>query len=160
MSEDEQPEEQEPKKGSKLPILLGIILAIVGGGAGFYLTWSGTILGAPEEVVAEEEPEEGLPDLEYISMDQLVISLPPSSRSKHLVFRGSLEVPSSYKADVEKLLPRITDVMNSYLRALDPGDFEAPAALVAIRAQLLQRIKIIVGQKRVNDLLVLEFVLN
>jgi len=118
MSEDEQPEEQEPKKGSKLPILLGIILAIVGGGAGFYLTWSGTILGAPEEVV------------------------------------------SSYKADVEKLLPRITDVMNSYLRALDPGDFEAPAALVAIRAQLLQRIKIIVGQKRVNDLLVLEFVLN
>jgi flagellar FliL protein len=57
-------------------------------------------------------------------------------------------------------LPRIVDVMNSYLRAIDPAEFDDSAALVRMRVQLLRRIQIVTGDGRVRDLLVTEFVLN
>ena len=65
-----------------------------------------------------------------------------------------------YAAEVTLLLPRIVDVMNGYLRALDPKVMEDPAALVRIRAQMLRRIQIVTGEGRVRDLLITEFVLN
>ena len=58
------------------------------------------------------------------------------------------------------LLPRIVDVMNGYLRALDAAELENPAALVRLRAQMLRRIQIVTGEGRVRDLLITEFVLN
>ena len=57
-------------------------------------------------------------------------------------------------------MPRILDVMNSYLRAIDTGSLEDPAAMVRLRAQMLRRIQIVTGEGRVRDLLVTEFVLN
>jgi flagellar FliL protein len=63
-------------------------------------------------------------------------------------------------AEVTLLLPRILDVLNSYLRAIDVAEIEDSAALVRIRAQLLRRIQIVTGEGRVRDLLVTEFVLN
>jgi flagellar FliL protein len=58
------------------------------------------------------------------------------------------------------LLPRIADVLNGYMRAIDVTQLEDPAALVRMRAQLLRRIQIVTGEGRVRDLLVTEFVLN
>ncbi len=75
-------------------------------------------------------------------------------------FRAQLEVPSKYKADVETLLPRVVDVLNSYLRALETGDLTDPSALVRLRAQMLRRVQIVTGEGRVNDLLIMEFVVN
>ena len=57
-------------------------------------------------------------------------------------------------------MPRIVDVMNGYLRALDAAELENPAALVRLRAQMLRRIQIVTGEGRVRDLLITEFVLN
>ena len=56
--------------------------------------------------------------------------------------------------------PRVVDVLNSYLRALEPSDLEANSILVRLRAQMLRRIQIVTGAGRVNDLLIMEFVLN
>ena len=57
-------------------------------------------------------------------------------------------------------MPRVIDVLNSYLRALEIGDIADAAALVRLRAQMLRRIQIVTGAGRVNDLLIMEFVLN
>jgi flagellar FliL protein len=65
-----------------------------------------------------------------------------------------------YREDVEHLLPRIVDIMNGYLSALETEDFESPAIIVRLRSQLLRRIQVVTGIERVNDLLVMEFVLN
>ena len=59
-----------------------------------------------------------------------------------------------------QMLPRIVDVMNGYLRAMDKAVLEDPAGLVRMRAQILRRIQIVTGEGRVRDLLVTEFVLN
>jgi flagellar FliL protein len=62
--------------------------------------------------------------------------------------------------EVTLLLPRIMDVLNGYLRAIDITQLEDPAALIRIRAHMLRRIQIVTGEGRVRDLLITEFVLN
>ena len=58
------------------------------------------------------------------------------------------------------LRPRILDVLNGYLRAVEVAELEDPSALVRLRAQMLRRIQVVAGEGRVNDLLISEFVLN
>ncbi len=155
---------EEPAARSKLPLIIGLVLAIAGGAGGFFAVQSGVLGlgGAPEQQSVEEEvlTASPLPDVSFVEVPPLLISLDPASDTPHLRFRGSLEVPSKYAAEVTEVLPRVQDVMNSYLRALEPEDLSAPAALVRLRAQMLRRIKLVVGDDRVRDLLVLEFVLN
>ncbi|SMX26291.1 Flagellar FliL protein [Pelagimonas phthalicica] len=162
-------EEVEEKKPSKLPMIIGVVLALAGGGGGFFAVQSGLLGGGTDsekhdssaEAHAEETVETApLPDVSFIEVPQLVISLGPKAQASHLRFRASLEVPKNYTTEVESILPRVQDVLNSYLRALDPRDLEAPGALIKLRGQMLRRIRLVAGEGRVSDLLVLEFVLN
>lgn len=149
-------EQTVPKKRRILPLLLVGLLACVLGGAGFYVTWSGLLLGES----AQAEAATPLPDIGFVPIDPVVISLPETARSTHLRFTAQLEVGTPHKADVVLLLPRIVDVLNGYLRAIDVAELEDPTALVRIRSQLLRRIQLVTGEGRVRDLLVTEFVLN
>jgi flagellar FliL protein len=59
---------------------------------------------------------------------------------------------------VERLSPRVLDILNSYLRAIDIAILEDPGALITVRAQMLRRIQIVIGEDFVTDLLITEFV--
>lgn len=156
MAEAAEPVVAPPKK-SKKPLLIGGLLAIALGGGGFYATWSGMILGAAEE---HTDPAEPLPDIAFVPIEPLVISIGALADKRYLRFASQLEVTGAQAADVTLLLPRIVDVLNGYLRAIDPLQFDDPAALVRMRAQMLRRIQIVTGDGRVRDLLITEFVLN
>ncbi|KIN65937.1 Flagellar basal body-associated protein FliL [Sulfitobacter noctilucae] len=162
MPEADTTEDEKPKKASKLPLIIGLVLALAGGGGGFYATWSGMILGdGPETAEAEETLEiKPGPDVSYVDVDPLVISMRAPSNANHLMFRATLEVPALAQETVEKLLPRVIDVLNSYLRALEPRDLEDPAALTRLRAQMLRRVQVVAGADNIKDLLIMEFVLN
>lgn len=164
-------EEVAERKPSKLPLIIGLVLALAGGGGGFFAVQSGLLglggrgadaaHGAPADAHAEPHVEtKALPDVAFVEVPPLTISLGPNAQSRHLRFRASLEVPSNYKAEVEGIMPRVQDVLNSYLRALEARDLEAQGALIKLRGQMLRRIKLVAGEGRVRDLLVLEFVLN
>lgn len=156
----ETPNEDAPlKKKSKLPILIGLVLALVLGGGGFYATWSGMIFGVPHDEPAEVAAAP-LPDIAFVPVEPIIISLASSASAKHLRFTSQLEVAKPMIAEVTLLLPRIMDVLNGYLRAVDVAQLENPSALVRIRAHLLRRIQIVTGEGRVRDLLITEFVLN
>jgi len=151
--------EEAPPKKSKMPLILSLVLALVGGGGGFYLTWSGMIMGdETESDVADTDNLAPIGDFVYVPIDPLVISLRQPAQSKHLRFRAQMEVPSKYRADVEKLLPRVTDILNGYLRAVKVEDLESPSILLRLRSQMLHRIEVVVGPDRVKDLLIMEFV--
>ena len=75
-------------------------------------------------------------------------------------FSAQLEVPPDRVIEVEGIKPRIVDVLNGYLRAVETADLEDPAALVRLRAQMLRRVQIVAGEGRVSDLLIMEFVMN
>ena len=161
MAETEEPKDDAPpKKGSKKGLLLGLVLALALGGGGFYATWSGLILGGSK---AKEHADQGpspLPDIAFIPVDPVTISLGPAARASQLRMQSQLEVEKAYSADVTLLMPRILDVLNSYLRAVDVAEIEDPAALVRLRAQMLRRVQMVVGDGRVRDLLITEFAVN
>lgn len=162
-------EDDAPKK-SKLPLILGFVLALVGGGGGFFAVSSGMLFGnAPEsdtEEAAKETPakaeatkQEALAAT-FIPLDPLVVSISANGAARFLRFTAQLEVAAEHEEEVTAVLPRVVDVMNGYLRAVEPADLEDPTILIRIRGQLLRRIQVVVGPDRVKDLLVMEFVLN
>lgn len=153
---------EAPVKSKKLPLILGLVLAIAGAGGGFYASTSGLLFGGDEEDThdAPAAPAEPLPDIAYVPVEPITISLTGNRHVRHLRFRGQLEVNAADQKDVETILPRVVDVMNSYLRALDVSELENPQALSRMRGQILRRIQVVAGQGRIRDLLVMEFVLN
>jgi flagellar FliL protein len=160
MAKAEATEEEAPKKRSKKPLLIGLVLALVLGGGGFYATFSGMILGSDDAHAAEEHAPGPLQGIAFVPLETIVISLGPDSGSEHLRFTAQLEVSDSAAADVTTLSPRILDVLNSYLRAIDTASIEDPQAMARLRAQMLRRIQIVAGEGRVRDLLITEFVLS
>lgn len=160
MAEAALPQDAAPKKKSKLPLLIGLALFLIGGGGGFYAVWSGLVFGAADHAETETHAGTTAPEIAFVEIAPLVVSVGDSAAARHLKFASSLEVSQAAQAEVQALLPRILDVLNGYLRAVDPKDLEDPAALVRLRAQLLRRIQLVTGEGRVRDLLVTEFVLN
>ncbi|MDU9006574.1 flagellar basal body-associated FliL family protein [Sedimentitalea todarodis] len=154
-----------PVKSKKLPLILGLVLAIAGAGGGFYVSSSGLLFGHGESIDADghgapDAHTEPLPDIAFVAIEPITISLTGNKHVRHLRFRSQLEVNGAHQEDVELILPRIVDVLNSYLRALDVTEFEEPQALSKLRGQMLRRVQVVAGQGRVRDLLVMEFVLN
>ncbi|MGR3461366.1 MAG: flagellar basal body-associated FliL family protein [Roseovarius sp.] len=158
---------------SRLPLVIGLVLALAGGGGGFYAAQAGLLpfgpgtsgqldaaVGGGEEAASPAEAVVDFGDLVYVPIEALVISFADGGRSRHLRFRAELEVPADAAAEVTRVMPRIVDVLNTYLRALRIADLEESAALPRLRAQMLRRVQVVVGAPRVNDLLVMEFVLN
>lgn len=167
MAEAESAEESEApkKKRSALPLLLGVILSVGLGGGGFYASYSGLLdLGGSSEGESDHQEEEvsheTLPDIEFVPIDPLIVTLAGSGPVRHLRFRAELEVAHGEKSGVTSMMPRILDAMNGYLRAVTVSDLERSTALLTLRAQMLRRVQLVVGETRVRDLLVTEFVLN
>ena len=162
-------EEEAPKK-SKLPLILGLVLALAGGGGGFYAVSSGMLLGgaADESHDAKETADDSKGDAEttkaapamFLPLDPLVISIPSNGGARFLRFTAQIEVAPAYAEEVAAITPRIVDVMNGYLRAVELSDLEDQNVLLRLRGQLLRRIQVVAGPDRVKDLLVMEFVLN
>lgn len=158
---DELAEPPKPKS-SKLPLLIGLVLAILGGGGGF--VFMNKTPAADDAPVVASPAEEKMADpatsaTEFVALDPLLIT-PPAIGGKILRFTAQLEVTPASRAEVEQLKPRIVDVFNTYLRAIEPADFEKPEVLVLLRAHLLRRISLVVGENKVTDVLIMEFVLN
>lgn len=163
MAETKESDQQEPKKRSKKPFLIGGLLALILGGGGFYAAWSGMILASADHAEAghvEDTPSSPLPDIAFVPIPPLVINMGANGRAQHLRFQAQLEVRKSAEQEVIGLLPRIVDVLNGYLRAVETAELEQRTALVRLRAQMLRRVQVVTGEGRVRDLLIMEFVLN
>lgn len=153
-----------PSKPSKLPLLIGLLLGLLAAAGGYVVT-SGMFGAEPNSHDAAADYDDGHGDaapvgaVAYVPIDPLLISINGDGASL-LRFTAQLEVTPDQAATVASLRPRIIDVMNTYLRAVQPTDFTDPNALPRLRANLLRRIEIVVGGGAVQDLLIMEFVLN
>ncbi|MEZ5777410.1 MAG: flagellar basal body-associated FliL family protein [Paracoccaceae bacterium] len=151
---------EAPEKKSMLPLILGAVLMLALGGGGFYAVYSGVVFGHSGGASENEPQVDALPDIAFVPIDPLVVALGKEPSRRYLHFTAQLEVASPFQADVVHLLPRILDVLNGYLRAVEVRELEDPAALIRLRAQMLRRVQMVTGEGRVRDLLVTEFVIN
>mgnify|MGYP001032564453 CR=1 FL=1 len=166
---------QEPAPKSKKPLLIGLVAALLMGGGGFYATYSGLVGGGGGEDGGHESAgDDGhgggkdgseaaakiLGNVAFVPLDPIMVSMPPGSPSRHLRFAGQLEVVPGKAEAVVAVMPRILDVLNTYLRAVEVSDLEEPASAARLRAQMLRRVQVVTGEGLVKDLLVTEFVMN
>ncbi|MCO8143792.1 flagellar basal body-associated FliL family protein [Rhodovulum tesquicola] len=156
---------EAPPKRSKKPLIFGVVGALVLGGGAFFAIYSGMILGGSDKQAAAHDSSGKVTDsmlgsVAFVPVEPMIISLGPESQRRHLRFQAQLEVTPAYQPEVALLMPRVLDVLNSYLRAVEAAEFERPTALITLRAQMLRRVQLVTGPDRVRDLLITEFVLN
>lgn len=151
-------------KASKLPLILGFILALAGGAGGFLATTMGLLpFGSKGENDASDTPSELIlisEDVAFVSLDPINVTLPPGSGRSLLRLSIELDVAPQNAAAVEAIKPRVTDILNTYLHALQVSDLESPSALLWLRTQLLHRVQVVAGPGIIRDLLITEFILN
>ncbi|MEX0317808.1 MAG: flagellar basal body-associated protein FliL [Ruegeria sp.] len=156
-------DEAEQKSG-KAGLILAGVLALAGAAGGYVLTTSGLLGGADKaEAKMKKQAEivpEALPEVSFVDLAPIIVALDMGGELQHLRFHAQLEVTKKYASDVELLRPRIIDVLNGYLRAIEVSDLRDPLALTRLRGHMLRRINIVAGEGRVRDVLVMEFVLN
>lgn len=159
-----EPEIPAKKRGLLVPLLIGLVLAVLGGGGGFWAVTKGPF--APEPVAQADDsggpPVPQIPPVAvaFVPLETLVVSLGTDSTGRHLMFSAELEVDPAHVAEVSLLKPRVLDVLNSYLRVISVSELSDPASMTRLRAQLLRRIQVVTGAGRVHDLLVTQFVVN
>lgn len=143
--------ERPQRRGRAL--LAGAMLAVLLAAGGFHAARSGLIL-APSGAAAPAAR------IAFVPLPPVVVSLPPGAGASHLRLTAQIEVDPDRVEEVASLTPRLLDVLNGYLRAVDSRDLQSPPALVRLRAQMLRRVQLVAGPGRVRDLLVTEFVMN
>ncbi len=96
----------------------------------------------------------------FLVLEPMVISIQPIGRSKHL--RVSLVFETDDEG-AEILLANgfyVQDVLNTYLRSVDHTVLEDPSSMSRLRAQILRRIRVIVPDASVTNVLFTEFILT
>ena len=172
MSDQAEAGANKPKKGKSRGLLIGLMGALALGGGSFFAVYSGMVpLGgdAPAdgmEAAVEHGPGGGPVDYamleppSYVVLDPLVIALSPGSRARHLRVSLQLDVVADAQEAVAAVAPRVMDVLNTFLRAVDEREFENPRAMSRLRAQMLRRIQLVAPEGSVRDVLIQEFLLN
>ena len=176
MSEANDGTEDEPvRKGKSKLLLVAAVLALGAGGGGFYAVYSGMLalpfLGGGEgghetaaagpggEAGGHAEAADPFEPGAYIHLEPLIVTMGPQSESKHLKITLAIEVEPGREAEVEAVKPRVIDILNGFLRAVDEREFELPRSMERLRAQMLRRIELVTPKGAVRDLLIQEFVL-
>ena len=157
MAEEDEQDDVEEKPKKKGGLLIGLVLAIAAGGGAFAFT-SGMLGGGDQPM---EQKMVMLSDgLSFIPVEPMTVAIGNPADRRFLRFRAELEVAEEAEGDISKMLPRVMDVLNTYLQSLEMSDIEDPSALLKLRSQMRRRVDLVVGGDRVHDLLVLEFVVN
>ncbi|MDO5620007.1 MAG: flagellar basal body-associated FliL family protein [Paracoccus sp. (in: a-proteobacteria)] len=146
------------KKGMLLPILL---VAVLGGG-GFASTflgvWSPSALLAPGEYKPATRAETA-PQVDFIDVPRIRLSI-ASDQPRTLLLDAKIETGTADRAQVEHLMPRVSDAFNSFLADIDPKAFGKRGVLEIVRAELVTRARYVLGDEVVKDLLITEFMLQ
>lgn len=163
MSEDaaNQPDAEPAKKGSKLKWVILLIAILGGGGGAGFAGYSGLIdlnsFGGGRAMDEHAAPGD---DSEFVGLPELVIPLGDGARARHLRAVLHIEVAAGAGERVKMLEPRVIDVLNTFLRAVEERDLESPDSFARIHAQMLRRVRLVVGEHDVRDVLVGEFIMQ
>lgn len=154
-----------PRKGGRKQLLVALVLFLVLGGAGFYATFSGMLAipglgGGAAEPDHAEASHPSPTEFAFAPVGELVVPLGPRANSEFLILEAEIEVAPEDKAALEAQMPRIRDMFNTYLRAVEARDLEAQDATLRLRAHLLRRITVLVVPLQPRDLLFTTFILK
>jgi len=165
--ESEELGEDLPRKkfsGKKLVlfVILPLVLLIVGG-AGLY--FSGILGPKKEEEHKQEEPKpeekESLVPLFYDVPDMLINLNTTGRRPTFLKISISLQISREMdRAELDRIMPRIIDNFQVYLRELRLEDLRGSAGMYRLREELLTRVVAAAQPVRIKDVLFKEMLIQ
>jgi flagellar FliL protein len=144
VAEEGEEEDGEPKKkgGSKLIIIILIALVLIGGaggGAFFFMNQE----DAEDEVVVEgpSAEEVQIQEIAFYEVPNIVVNLAGSNGiARYLKIKLTLELATELDIPrLEKLMPRIIDDFQVYLRQLRVEDLQGSAGIYRLKEALLMR---------------------
>jgi flagellar FliL protein len=99
----------------------------------------------------------------FIDMPDVLVNLSnsKSDRPQYLKVKIVLEVADQGLSDkVKPLMPRVTDLFQTYLRELRPSDLDGSVGLFRLREELTRRVNAVLAPNRVNAVLFKEIIIQ
>jgi flagellar FliL protein len=152
---DKTPETPAKKPGKGKLILMAVPVVLLLTGAGLW--FSGILphlLGMDKhEEHAEEAAKPVLPS--YIDVPEMIANLNSNShKPSYVKLVVRIEVPKPEDADkVKAALPRLQDLMQTYLREMRPEELRGSAGTYRLREELLVRANAAVFPAKISDVL-------
>jgi flagellar FliL protein len=153
--------------GKKM-VLFGIIIVLVLGLAGAFFVLGG-IDGIMHMVKGDSGAAESAPaeksktaQVTYYDLPDILVNLrTDTARPTFLKLTVSLELEKPEdRGEVDRLLPRVIDTFQVYLRELRAEQLQGSAGLFRLREELLARVNAAVRPTRVNDVLFKEMLVQ
>lgn len=155
---DEEPVRSRLQLSRKtIMIIAGAALALLSLiGAGIY--FSG-LLDPSSEVVEHEKPTL---NVIFYDLPEMVVNLETSSNIRtYLKIQISLELDESQDLEVlERLLPRVVDHFQVYLRELRADDLHGSAGIYRLKEELLRRVRTAAQPVKIRDVLFKEMLVQ
>lgn len=150
------PTEEPARKTGKRRLLLAAIpavLLLVGGG----LWFTGALSKGPgkEKPAAADGQTEKVGTPTYVDVPELVANLNTGTKkASYVKMTVRIEVSGTSDADkVRTAMPRVQDVIQTYLREMRPDELRGSAGVYRLREELLVRANAAVAPARISDIL-------
>lgn len=147
---DEAPVEAAPKSKRKLLIIAAaaVLLVSAGGGAGWFF-----FMREPAEpkveVVAPKPPA-------FVEVPEILVNMAgsPGERVQYLKVKVVLEAKDAAQvALIAPSMPRISDIMQTYLRELRANDLNGSIGMFRLKEELTRRVNLAIAPSQVSAVL-------
>jgi flagellar FliL protein len=149
--------EVPPKKAGKGKLILLVAVPVVLLMAGAGLWFSGILPHALGMNKSDKEAEEAAQPVHpsYIDLPEMVANLNSAShKPSYVKLSARIEVPKPEDAEkVRTALPRLQDMMQTYLREMRPEELRGSAGTYRLREELLVRANAAVALAKISDVL-------
>lgn len=160
--------EDEGSSGGKAKkLILFIVLPLVllaGAGGGLYMSGALDSLLAPKEKTeeVEEVKEDKAKETVFLEIPEMIVNLStPDGQPRYLRLSVQIELSSqSDKAAIEKVMPRVIDQFQTYLRELRVSDLRGSAGIYRLQIELLSRVNEAAYPVEVEDVLFQEILIQ
>jgi flagellar FliL protein len=145
-------------KGSKLRLVIMVVaaLTILGGGAAVWFFFFNHGGEAHAEAPPPKPPT-------FVDVPEMLVNLvtAPGERVQYLKLKVVLEVKEDKRIEeIKWALPRVTDLFQTYMRELRPGDLNGSAGLFRLKEELTRRVNNAVAPQQVSAVLFKEIIVQ
>ena len=144
------PAETGGRSKRKLIMIAALAVLVLGGSAGgaWFMFFRGH---------AEHKAEAALPKPpSFIDVPDILVNMAgnPGERVQYLKVKVVLEVRDAPQvALITPTMPRITDILQTYLRELRPNDLNGSVGMFRLKEELTRRVNLVVAPTQVNAVL-------
>ena len=162
-NEGDEGKEAPAKRKLSLKMMIMAVggLVVLGGlgGGGYYFFFAGH--GKEKEAAAAAVPP--TKPVVFLDMPDVLVNLSStgSDRTQYLKVKVTLELPDqAMSAQIQPVMPRLTDAFQTYLRELRPTDLDGSAGLYRLKEELTRRVNAAIAPSRINAVLFKEIVVQ